>query len=83
MSESTEPSEKAAVLAHVSLHGNDYVRQYVVALYDEQAELRGELDSIRRHGVSPDGRVALVRIVRVIIAIGVLALVYLLGRSSV
>ena len=81
--DSTEPSEKAAELAHVSSHENASVRQNVEALYDEQAELRGELESIRRHGVSPDGRVALVRTVRVSIAIGVLALVYLLGRSSV
>ena len=83
MSESTEAAEKAAVLAHFSSHENEYVRQYVEALYDEQEELRGELESIRRHGVSPDGRVALVRIVRVIIGIGVLALVYVLGRASV
>jgi hypothetical protein len=62
---------------------NDYVRQYVEALYDEQAEQRGELDSIRRRGVSPEGRVVLVRIVHAIIVIGVLALVYVLGRASV
>ena len=83
MSESTEAAERAAVLAHVSSHENEYVRQYVEALYDEQEELRVELESIRRHGVSPDGRVALARIVRVIIGIGVLALVYVLGRASV
>ena len=46
MSESTEfteAAEKVAVLAHVSSHENEYVRQYVEALYDEQEELRGEL----------------------------------------
>jgi len=62
---------------------DDYVRQYVEALHDERAALRGELESIKRRGVSPGARVVLARVVHVMIALAVLTLVWLLGRASV
>ncbi len=83
MSEPLDPDDRAAVLAYVTAHETENVRQYVESLYEEEDELRPELGSIRRRGMSPDGRAALIRVVRVIVVIGVLALVYVLGRASV
>src|SRR4051794_14279472 len=73
---------KAEVLGYVQAHENIYVQQYVEALYDEQEEIRQERDSIRRIGLSPDGRIAAIRIVRVVVVLVVGTLIFVLGRAS-
>ena len=83
MTERDKAAEMQASPLETSPSGDEYLRQYVEALHDERLELRGELESIRRRGVSPSGRVVLARVVRVVIAIVVVTLVYLLGRASV
>ena len=70
---------------YVAQHENDYVQQYVAALLEERAELADQLDTILRRGYSDDGRSAMQKVQRVLIAVavgGVTVVAFVLGRLS-
>lgn len=70
---------------YVVEHENDYVRQYVDALYEERAELTGKLQSIARDSWSEDGQRAMLTVHRVVLAITIVAvavIAFTLGRLS-
>ena len=70
---------------HVARHENDYVQEYVDALYEERAELTSQLQSIVRDSYSEDGRRAMRTVQRVLLAITIVAvavIAFTLGRLT-
>ena len=71
--------------SYVARHENDYVQQYVDALYEERAELTSQLASIVRDSYSEDGRRAMRTVQRVLFAITIVAvavIAFTLGRLT-
>lgn len=71
--------------AHVARHENDYVQQYVDALFEERAELTSQLQSIARDAWSDDGQRAMQVVQRVLMAVTIVAvavIAFTLGRLS-
>lgn len=70
---------------YVARHENDYVQEYVDALYEERAELTSQLQSIVRDSYSEDGRRAMRTVQRVLLAITIVAvavIAFTLGRLT-
>ncbi|HET9685419.1 MAG TPA: hypothetical protein VFP15_15035 [Gemmatimonadaceae bacterium] len=70
---------------YVARHENDYVQEYVDALYEERAELTSQIQSIVRDSYSEDGRRAMRTVQRVLLAITIVAvavIAFTLGRLT-
>jgi formyltetrahydrofolate synthetase len=73
---------RAELTAYVAEHENEYVQQYVKALYEEHDELTSQLDAIVRSGYSDDGREAMREAGRILLLVVVIVIAYIVGRSS-
>lgn len=76
---------KQELRAYVAEHENDYVQQYVEALYEERAELTNKLQSIARDSWSEDGQRAKQVVQRVLLAVTIVVvavIAFTLGRLS-
>ncbi len=73
---------KEELLAYVAAHESEDVHRYVEALYEEQVELRNELDSLTRD-LHPAERPAMIRkVLFTLLGIAVTTLAFLVGRLS-
>jgi hypothetical protein len=73
---------KHELLGHVREHENEYVQQYVEALYDEHGELQRELESVSRYGYTDEARATVRRVRRAGIAVIIVLLAFALGQLT-
>jgi hypothetical protein len=73
---------KAELTAYVGEHENEYVQQYVEAVYDELEELGNLSDTIVRYGYTDEGRETVRKFGRMLLLGALIAIAFIVGRLS-